>query len=70
MTLPRYPSYKDSGVEWLGEVPGHWDVKRVRFVAELNPSKSELNDLPRDTVVSVVPMDAVGEDGALNRPSC
>ena len=26
MTLPRYPSYKDSGVEWLGEVPGHWEV--------------------------------------------
>ncbi len=26
MTLPRYPSYKDSGVEWLGEVPEHWKV--------------------------------------------
>ena len=26
MSFPRYPSYKDSGVEWLGEVPGHWDV--------------------------------------------
>lgn len=23
-----YPEYKDSGVEWLGEVPGHWEVKR------------------------------------------
>lgn len=26
MTLPRYPEYKDSGVEWLGEVPAHWRV--------------------------------------------
>ncbi len=26
MSFPRYPDYKDSGVEWLGEVPGHWDV--------------------------------------------
>jgi type I restriction enzyme S subunit len=25
MSLPRYDSYKDSGVEWLGEVPSHWD---------------------------------------------
>ncbi|MDZ7936981.1 MAG: hypothetical protein U5M53_01330 [Rhodoferax sp.] len=66
MSLPRYPSYKDSGVEWLGEVPGHWEVKRVRFVAELNPSKSELSDLPRDTVVSFLPMDAIGEDGSLS----
>ena len=25
----RYESYKDSGVEWLGEVPEHWEVKRL-----------------------------------------
>ena len=24
-----YPAYKDSGVEWLGEIPVHWDVKRL-----------------------------------------
>ncbi len=27
--FPRYPKYKDSGVEWLGEVPAHWEVNRV-----------------------------------------
>jgi type I restriction enzyme S subunit len=26
MSFPRYPAYKDSGVEWLGEVPRHWRV--------------------------------------------
>ena len=26
MSFPRYPNYKDSGVEWLGEVPGHWGI--------------------------------------------
>ncbi|HOY68991.1 MAG TPA: restriction endonuclease subunit S [Candidatus Ozemobacteraceae bacterium] len=29
MTFPRYPKYKDSGVEWLGKVPEHWVVKRI-----------------------------------------
>lgn len=29
MTFPRYPDYKDSGVEWLGEVPAHWEVVRL-----------------------------------------
>lgn len=24
MSFPRYPEYKDSGVDWLGEVPKHW----------------------------------------------
>ncbi|ATD67917.1 type I restriction endonuclease subunit S [Luteimonas chenhongjianii] len=35
MSLPRYPEYKDSGVEWLGYVPAHWDVRRLgHFFAE------------------------------------
>jgi type I restriction enzyme S subunit len=28
-----YPTYKDSGVEWLGEIPEHWEVKRLKFNA-------------------------------------
>jgi len=66
MSFPRYPEYKDSGVEWLGEVPGHWVVKRLRNVATLNPSKSEIAHLPRETEVSFLPMEAVGDDGNLN----
>ncbi|WP_438816656.1 restriction endonuclease subunit S [Stutzerimonas stutzeri] len=27
-TFPKYPAYKDSGVEWLGEVPQHWVVTK------------------------------------------
>ncbi|EXI77159.1 MAG: Type I restriction modification DNA specificity domain protein [Candidatus Accumulibacter appositus] len=30
MSFPRYPSYKDSGVEWLGEVPVGWEVKKLK----------------------------------------
>ena len=35
MSFPRYPTYKPSGVEWLGEVPEHWEVKRVRRIFEI-----------------------------------
>ena len=31
-TGKAYPAYKDSGVEWLGEVPEHWEVRRSRRV--------------------------------------
>lgn len=43
--FPKYESYKDSGVKWLGEIPSHWDFKSIRAVTEL---KSERNrsDLP------------------------
>lgn len=32
-----YPAYKDSGVEWLGEIPEHWEVKQLKHLATLNP---------------------------------
>jgi len=30
-----YPKYKDSGVEWLGEIPEHWEVRRLRTLASV-----------------------------------
>ena len=27
--MQRYSEYKDSGVKWLGEIPNHWEVKRL-----------------------------------------
>jgi type I restriction enzyme, S subunit len=32
VSFPRYSGYKDSEVEWLGEVPEHWDIRRVRRI--------------------------------------
>lgn len=29
-----YPVYKDSGVEWLGEIPEHWDIIRLKYIAK------------------------------------
>ena len=31
-TGESYPAYKPSGVEWLGEVPSHWEVRRARYI--------------------------------------
>jgi type I restriction enzyme S subunit len=35
MSFPRYPKYKRSGVEWLGEVPEHWEATRLKNLFEL-----------------------------------
>ncbi len=35
MSFPRYPAYKDSGVEWLGEVPGHWEVVQFKQFVDI-----------------------------------
>jgi type I restriction enzyme S subunit len=41
MSFPRYPKYKDSSVEWLGRVPEHWGVKRLKHCARLVTAKAE-----------------------------
>ncbi|MCY4614848.1 MAG: restriction endonuclease subunit S [Chloroflexi bacterium] len=45
-----YSRYRDSGVEWLGEVPEHWEVRRLEHVAAYRTSnvdkKSEEGELP------------------------
>ena len=38
MSLPRYPKYKHSGVEWLGDVPEHWRTRRLKHVCRAFPS--------------------------------
>ncbi|MCE5268717.1 MAG: restriction endonuclease subunit S [Planctomycetaceae bacterium] len=35
MSFPRYPKYKASGVDWLGDVPEHWEVKPVKILASI-----------------------------------
>lgn len=44
MSFPRYESYKDSGVEWLGEVPAHWNVIRLRFLCQIETGNADTAD--------------------------
>jgi len=57
---------KDSGVEWLGEVPEHWTTTRIKFTAQTNPSKSRVRTFDNETLVSFIPMESIGENGELN----
>ena len=50
-SLPRYPRYKDSGIEWVGKIPSHWDVKPGRVTLSLNKDKNTKNN--EDTVLSL-----------------
>ena len=56
---------KDSGVEWLGEIPAHWEVKRLKYAATLNPAPTEARNRGESLEVSFVPMEAIGEYGGL-----
>ncbi|WP_296596604.1 hypothetical protein [Phenylobacterium sp.] len=38
MSLRRYGSYRESGVEWLGKLPDHWKVERLKRLCDVRPS--------------------------------
>ena len=44
-----YAQYKDSSVEWLGKIPQHWEIKRLKYLATVNDqtlSESTAVDTP------------------------
>jgi type I restriction enzyme, S subunit len=53
MSFPRYPQYKDSGVEWLGEVPGHWEVKRLKQACLVFPSNIDKKSYDNETPIKL-----------------
>ncbi|WP_233881909.1 restriction endonuclease subunit S [Tenacibaculum piscium] len=33
--IKKYSTYKNSGVEWLGEIPEHWEVIKLKYLSEI-----------------------------------
>ncbi len=48
MRYPAYGEYRDSGVEWLGEVPGHWETISAKICyGPGGPGSDQANGLRR-----------------------
>ena len=66
-SFPRYESYKESGVEWIGEIPSHWETVRAKRIfrtvsdkgypdAPLLSATQDQGVVPRDLVEQRVVM--------------
>ena len=51
--LKPYPAYKGSGVEWLGEVPRHWEVRRLKQICRLAYGNTLTTEMRQDGTVPV-----------------
>ena len=49
---------KDSGVEWIGEIPKEWEITRIKHVAEFEP-KCNMSELKNDSIVTYLPMECL-----------
>ena len=66
--MKRYESYKDSGVKWLGEIPGHWEVTCLRRLLKRYSVKGHPNKplLSVTREKGVILRGAKGDDGNNN----
>jgi len=56
--MERYNEYKNSGVQWLGEIPSHWGLRRTKYVWQETDNRSEFGS---EQLLSVSQYDGVRE---------
>ena len=57
-----YPAYKDSGVEWLGEIPAHWEVLSLKRIGNLQAGAG-FPDKDQGMKTEEIPFFKVGDMG-------
>ena len=57
---------KDSEIEWLGMIPAYWKITKIKFVAKLNPNKTESGFTKNSMKLAIfLPMENVSEAGEI-----
>jgi len=51
MSVPAYPAYKDSGVEWIGEIPTHWEIQPFKAAVLALESGTSVNAADRPAIL-------------------
>lgn len=47
--MKQYPTYKESGVQWIGLIPEHWNVTKTKYIARLYTGNS-LDDSQKEKI--------------------
>lgn len=58
---------KNSGIEWIGKIPKHWIISKIKHIAKINP-KCDIRKLNLDSVVTYSPMECIRNNVFENRP--
>lgn len=67
--MKPYPSYKDSGIEWIGDIPEHWEVKKLKWLIDeplkYGANESAISDDPNNP--RYIRITDFGDDGKLRQ---
>ena len=75
MKYKKYPTYKDSGVDWLSELPTHWEARRLGFYFEERREKVSDKDfkalsVTKNGIVPQLANAAKSDDGDNRKKVC
>ena len=56
---------KESGIEWIGKIPEHWDIKTFKNVNQFNPSVN-INSLDENSTITYTPMENIKKGEFIN----
>ena len=62
--MRHYPEYKESGVEWIGEIPAHWEIGKIKHIATFVSQKST----PETDAIKISPENVESETGKVLDP--
>ena len=65
LSINRYPSYKDSGIDWLGQVPEHWDIKKFNHIAQIVEGQIDPKEEPYVNYILIAPNHIESGTGSL-----
>ena len=74
--MKRYLEYKESGVDWIGEIPANWEIKKLKYIAKILPSNVDKHIFPDEIQVrlcnytDVYYNDYITVDTVLKKGSC
>ena len=54
MRYKKYPKYKDSRIEWLGEIPEHWEVRSLGQIGKFSASGIDKKIIPSQPKVKII----------------
>jgi type I restriction enzyme S subunit len=52
--MRKYENYKDSGIEWIGEIPSHWEKSRLCYLGEFTSSGIDKKINPEESLVKII----------------
>ncbi len=67
MKLYPYPTCKPSDVSWIGDVPAHWEVRRLKYAVPINPETLS-EDTDPEYIFDYMDINSVGAGYMVNRP--